>query len=320
MNPQDNLCQGARAQFSLLLYGELTFDEEERVESHLEACADCRAALERERELHAAFDRAAVEPPASLLMECRQSLRERMMDEAEPKRSSGWWDKFVDVLTLSSSGGWLRPAGALTLLAIGFAGARLVPQFSWSNGGFQSMSAFDPSDARVRYVEPVENGRIQIVLDETRQRTVSGRLDDQNIRALLLGATRDEADPGLRAVTVGLLTSRAQASDVRDALVYALGHDQNAGVRLKALQGLKPFAQAPEVRNALEAALLTDSNPGLRAQAIDLLTQNAGGDMENLDRQIIGTLQQLMLNENNAYVRQRSQRALESLHASPEIY
>jgi hypothetical protein len=230
------------------------------------------------------------------------------------------WDKFVDLLTLSPFNGWMKPVGAVALVALGFTGARLFPQLTFSNLGSENMSAFDPGDSRVRYVEPVADGRIQIVVDETRQRTVSGRLDDQNIRTLLLGASRDGADAGLRAVTVDLLTSRAEASDVRDALLYALRHDQNAGVRLKALEGLKPFAHAPEVRNALEGALLTDANPGLRAQAIDLLTLGSSGDVPNLDRQIIGTLQQLMLNENNAYVRQRSQRALESLHASPDVY
>ena len=33
----------------MLLYGELYFDEEERVESHLDACGECRTALEREK-------------------------------------------------------------------------------------------------------------------------------------------------------------------------------------------------------------------------------------------------------------------------------
>jgi hypothetical protein len=39
-----------------------------------------------------------------------------------------------------------------------------------------------------------------------------------------------------------------------------------------------------------------------------------------VDRQIIGTLQELMLREDNAYLRQRSQRILEAANASTEIY
>src|SRR3984885_9946047 len=67
-------CAQARMHFALLLYGELSFDEEERVDAHLDGCAECRAALERETSLHAAFDGVAVEPAASLLSECRADL------------------------------------------------------------------------------------------------------------------------------------------------------------------------------------------------------------------------------------------------------
>jgi len=179
------------------------------------------------------------------------------------------------------------------------------------------MSLADPGASRVRYVAPDANGRIQIVLDETRQRTITGALDDQNIRALLLAAAKDPEDPGLRAETVDILNAHAQAADVRGALLYALRHAENAGVRLKAMQGLKPFARQPEVRTALAQVLLGDENPGLRTQAIDLLTADNG---EALDRQVIGTLQELMRTESNTYVRQRSQRVLETSNASPEIY
>jgi hypothetical protein len=174
-------------------------------------------------------------------------------------------------------------------------------------------------------VRPVANGRVQITLDETRQRIVSGGLDEQPIRDLLMEAVRDPNDPGLRADSVDLLNARVNArenargssADIRDVLVYTLQHDQNIGVRFKAMEGLKAFAQEPEVRKALSQTLLSDANPGIRAQAIDLLIQASG---ENLDRQVIGALQELMLREDNAGVRQRCQRVLASFNASPGIY
>jgi hypothetical protein len=176
----------------------------------------------------------------------------------------------------------------------------------------------------VRSVEPAANGGIQIVLDETRQRVVSGQLDDQNIRVLLLSAAKDPSDPGLRYETVGILNDRAQTSEVRDTLIYALEHDENAGVRLKAMDGLRPFVTQPEVRKALTGVLLSDGNPGMRTQAIDLLTQGVGESTNSLpnglDRDVIGTLQELMNRENNAYVRQRGQRVLQLVNASAETY
>jgi hypothetical protein len=206
----------------------------------------------------------------------------------------------------------------MALLTIGFMTARMAPDWG---AGIMGMSLTAPGAQRVRSVEPGANGGIQIVLDETRQRTVSGGLDDQNIRVLLLSAAKDPSDPGLRYETVGILNDRAQTAEVRDTLIYALQHDENAGVRLKAMDGLKPFVKQPEVRKALAGVLLTDSNPGMRTQAIDLLTQGVGEtNGAVLGRDVIGTLQELMNRENNAYVRQRGQHVLQLVNASSETY
>src|SRR5229473_2937789 len=186
-------------------------------------------------------------------------------------------------------------------------------KFVRGRGGAKTRAARVVGAAMACFGMAAAGGRVQIVLDETRQRVVSGRLDDVEIRALLLAAAKDPSDPGLRAETVNILNTGAQSADVRDALIYALRRDQNAGVRLKAMEGLKPFAREPEVRGALAQVLLSDSNPGLRTQAIDLLTAGPG---ENLDRRIVGTLQELMSREDNSYVRARSQRVLESMKAS----
>jgi hypothetical protein len=310
-----NTCEKVREQLGMLLYGELSFDEEGAVDAHLEDCAECRAALERERELHAAFDQIEIEPPASVLWESRQNLQRQIAAEHAPVHAfigrAGWWDQLLDAR-------WLQSAGALALLSIGFFGARLFPSLGL---GITGASLVDPGAQRVRSVEPGPNGGIQIVLDETRQRIVSGGLDDQNIRVLLLSAAKDPSDPGLRYETVGILNDRAQATEVRDTLIYALEHDENAGVRLKAMDGLKPFVQQPEVRKALSGVLLSDGNPGMRTQAIDLLTKGVGETPANgLDRDIIGTLQELMNRENNAYVRQRGERVLQLVNASQETY
>jgi hypothetical protein len=304
-------CEKVRMQLSMLLYGELSFYEEEAVDGHLEGCAECRTALERERELHAAFDQVELEPPASVLWESRQNLQRHIAAEHTPRHQVSWWDRFLDTR-------WLQSAGALALLSIGFFGARLLPNLGL---GVTGMSLVDPGEQRVRSVEPGPDGGIQIVLDETHQRVISGGLDDQNIRLLLLSAAKDPSDPGLRYETVGILNDRAQAAEVRDTLIYALEHDENAGVRLKAMDGLKPFVRQPEVRKALSGVLLSDGNPGMRTQAIDLLTQGVGETPANgLDRDIIGTLQELMNRENNAYVRQRGERVLQLVNASQETY
>jgi len=150
---------------------------------------------------------------------------------------------------------------------------------------------------------------------------VSGQLDDQKIRALLLSAAKDPSNPGLRGDTVNLLVSRAQSADVRDALILAL-RDTNSGVRMKALDGLKPYVNDAEVRTAVTHVLLNDSNPGLRTQAIDLLTGAANASIDrNVDRQVIAALQELIeRGEKQDYVRERSRKVLEAVNASLETY
>jgi hypothetical protein len=316
-------CAAVRHQLAMLLYGELSFDEEERVETHLDQCGECREALRRQRALHQALDHVEIAPPASLLRECREDLRARLFEqEALPMPArSGWWERLVDAITLSPSAGLMRSAGALTLIAIGFFAARVLPAVNFGGRGeYSSMGLADSS--RVRNVEPIADGRVKIVLDETRQRMISGRLDDDQIRALLLSAAKDSSDPGLRAETVDIFTSRAQTAEFRDALIFAVEHDQNAGVRMKALEGLTSFVVEPAVQSALEQVLLSDLNPGLRTRAIDVLIGSDGNGMDrNMDRQMIGTLQELMeRGEQLGYVRERCRRVLESMNASIETY
>lgn len=308
-------CEGVQRELARLLYGELSFDEEERVESHLDRCAECRKALERERAMHASMDSIEITPSPTLVRECRESLFERLEHEPAPAAvSSGWWDKLVDAIALRPSAGILRPAGAVTLVALGFVLARVVPMGGLIPG--VGSAGIVDSPGHVKYVERAPNGTIQIVFDETRQRIVSGGLDDQPIRALLLTAARDPEDAGLRADTMEILNSRAQASDFRDALIYALEHDENAGVRMKAMDGLKPYASDQVVRAAFREVLLSDSNPGLRTQAIDLLV-----NATHPDREMVSTLQELMeRGEQLSYVRERCRRVLEAVNASAETY
>jgi len=311
-------CQSVKESLPLFLYGELTFDEEDKVEDHLSGCVSCREELDAVREMNAALSSRVTEPSTVLLRNCRESLWERLDQERNASKpvAVSAWTKVRD--TMSAVWNWHvpRPVGALALLLIGFVGARLT--FDVAPAAKIAAPQADPIASRVRYVEPDGAGRVQIVLDETRQRVVSGKLDDAPIRQMLLAAARDSQDPGLRGETLGILNGRSQESEVREALMYAMQHDSNAGVRLKALAGLKAFAHEPEVQKTLAQTVLADLNPGVRAEAIDLLTQGLtkGGGQQ----QLVSVLQQLMHKESNGYVRMRCQRALEELNATLETY
>jgi hypothetical protein len=299
-------CEETGRLFSALLYGELEFEEEEALQSHLDGCARCREQLGRERSLHRLLDDREMMPSPLLLREQRLQLLESLERE---KQGSSWIAWLKSAFWVPSIG---KPAGAVALVALGFLGAQTAPLRNLS--GLNTAGLFDPNSARVRYVEPGQSGEVQIVVDETRQRVLSGRLDDAKIRALLLSAAKDPSDPGLRGESVDLLKAKSGDDEIRGALVYALEHDLNAGVRLKALDGLRPFAAHPEVRKAFARVLLSDQNPGIRTQAIDLLVKN------NQEPQLVGVLQELMQRENNGYIRSRCEKALHAMKASVETY
>jgi anti-sigma factor RsiW len=309
-------CEEARKNLPLFLYGELSFDEEEQVEVHVDECPACRTALAREKALFQALDGAEMVPAPELLEESRAELRRRLgtMRGNSGMRAPGIWDKFREGFTVRFhfAPGIAQVAGAAAMLVLGFLTARVAPNSflgNWHSAGVLG----EPTTSRVRYVEPLASGRVQVVIDETHQRVLSGSLDDQAIQRLLLTAAKDQSDAGLRVESVDLLKNNSQSAEIRTALVYALEHDSNAGVRLKALDGLKQFAEDPDTRKALTQVLLTDDNPGVRTQVIDLLVQRHTEAM-------VGVLQELMEKEDNGYIRMRCQKVLQEMNASAETY
>lgn len=310
-------CEWVRNYLPLFLYDELSFEEEEAIEAHAVTCGDCRAALDTERRLHAAFGSNDSTLPAGLLNGCRDRLAVQLT--AEPAvgmsgRVRRWFQSIRWSPDLV-----LRPLGGLALIAVGFFGARLLPPQDQPNAASPFVtSVAEPVATRVRRVEPSGAGRFQIVLDETRQRIVSGSPDDDQIRQLLISAASDPSDPGLRGEMIEILGSVAPSDQTRQALLHAL-EDSNDGIRLRALQGLRPMAHQSDVRRELARVLVNDSNQGMRTQAIDLLTDNQPGNALR-ENEMIGVFQDLMGHEQNHYVRMRVERQLQRVKASTEVY
>lgn len=296
-------CESVGKNTALFLYGELSLEEEQSFQDHLDACGECRKMFESEKRLHELLDRREMVPEPALAVRCRRDLAQRI-EASGPRRSTvrNWLDRLFDLRVAAL----VRPVGALALVALGFFTARwtAVP----GTGAF-SASGSGPVVTRVRYLNPEPSGKVQVLLEETRERTLSGSPDDDQIRRLLLAAARDSSDAGVRAESMDLLRVRQSAGELRPLLLYLLQHDPNPGVRLKALDGLKTYSADREVRGVLSQVLLKDENPGVRAQAIDLLVQHE-------DDSTVAVLQELVQKDDNSYVRLRCQRALDEMNAS----
>jgi hypothetical protein len=276
--------------------------EEEDFEQHVHGCAACRSAVEREKTLHRSLDEFRLAPPPQLLAECRRELFRGKQAIGKPSL----WNAFSAMwLALGSAA---RPAAAVALVALGFFSARLTTTRE-ANLANLAFPAGEPVLSTIRSVQPDASGHVQIAVDETRRRLVTGSMSDGNIERLMLAAARDESNAGLRVESMEILKSHASSAGVRDALLTALRNDPNPGVRFKALDALKGAAAQPDVRQTLSYVLQNDQNPGVRIQAIEILTQRQDPDM-------VGVLQQLMGKESNSYVRQRCQKALEDMNAS----
>src|SRR5207248_10229041 len=120
-----------------------------------------------------------------------------------------------------------RPRGAMALLANGFFTSMLtIREASPIN---QASLMGEPILSTIRSVQPDGSGHVQIALDETRRRMITGSLSDGNIERLMLAAARDESNDGLRVESIEILKRRAGSADVRDALLSALRNDPNPG-------------------------------------------------------------------------------------------
>ena len=308
-------CDSILKLIPLYYYGELTPDEEERVEEHTHGCPACTRELVQQRALAAALDRRQMAAAPLLLEDCRSDLMAAIQGGAPRVEPSvkGPWRLFLDAMAVSLSGlGRLRqPIGAVALVAIGFFAARLNTAPPPSTGGLLT-SVTSPTDdvySTVRSVQPDNAGGVAIALDETRRKVVKGNMNDGTIQRLLLAAAHED-NPAVRVESVDLLRSQSGSTEVRDALLNVVSQDANPGVRLKALEGLKPLSADSEVRKTLGRVLLSDDNVAVRMLVIDLLVAHRDDNM-------VGMMQGLVQKENNNSVRLKLEKALRDMNASP---
>jgi HEAT repeats/Putative zinc-finger len=309
-------CAEVIREIPLYSYGEVSSQIEEEIESHLSDCAACRQELARHRLFLERLDERPQVADMALLTACRADLRRELAGEETKRPShswSGWnwfgWNWADSLRGFSRLHIPLRiPVGAMALVALGWFGARIVPE---KFGGIRA--GLGPMFSTVQSVEPAAPGKVRIAVDEVQRRVVSGDMEDPKIQGMLMNALREESDPNVRAESIGVLQNGADSEEVRQALVDAVSHDPDAGVRLKAIEGLKPYAGDAAVRKTLANVLLKDDNAGVRVQAIDLLTVHH-------DDSIVGVLQDVMQKEDDSYIRTRCRNLLEAMKASVGTY
>lgn len=308
-------CQQVQTNLSLYLYAELDFAQEEALEQHLDACAFCQRALGREKEWHSALKSEHADVPLSLLSECRRDLSRAI---GSPHRVSNarpsWWT-WLEGLGFGASRWSLRLAAASFLVFVGFSAGQLLKGTSW---GLSSLDEANVAGIHVRDIQPDGKGSVRLIVDHVSEREISGRVDDGQIRNLLLAAMEDPSDPGIRVYSVEVLKGQ-RGGDVRDALLKSARHDPNAAVRLKALDGLRQFSPDPSTVATLKYVLEHDDNPGVRSEAIDVLAP--ANQRQQLTPDLANTLEEIIRSEHeDDYVRARCMQMLREMNAPLNVY
>jgi hypothetical protein len=319
-------CHEVQTNLSLYLYGELDFAREEELEIHLGECAFCQRSLAREKTWHTSLNSGRRDVPLDLLANSRQELRSALGREAVrrpsavPSLMSLW--RWRDPLAFLSTRWSAQVAMASFLLFAGFAIAKWIDKNGLPSGlqavDTVNMGLINPATSRIRDIQSSGPDHVRLIVEQIRESEVTGSVDDEKVRALLLAAAKESNDPGIRVDSVEMLNSQSGA-DVRDALLYSVRHDTNAGVRLKALEGLRRFPSNAETRDALKFVLEHDENACVRSQAIDVL---APADRK-LDpaSDLAGTLQDIIRSgRDDDYVHGRCVQALHGASASSGAY
>lgn len=302
-------CTDVQAGLSLYLYGELDFAGEELIETHLSECAFCQLALNREKEWHAAINKQQRDVSPEWLSECRDGLHRQISNEptsaAHARRMiAGWWHELLDIQITERS---YRLAGVSFLVLLGFAAGKMVNSFQapWvsSRGLINSAGLIQPAVTQVQEIRPESGNRVRIILQQVQVREITGNRDDDGVRNLLLGATRESQDPGVRMDSVEILAGQT-GLEIRNAIVNAVRNDPNAAVRVKAVESLRQFPLDAVTRDALQFALAHDSDAGVRTEAMDVLVP-AQGDFQ-ITPQLLETISNVMQSaQTDEYLRLR---------------
>ena len=305
-------CDWIKENVVLYIYDELADDAKYEFEQHTRQCVACK----QEVESALSFKENLAETPVpdvspNLLVASRLRLQEVL----EETHQAHGWSRFV-----FDFAGWmhqlkLAPALTAAILLIGFTGGSLT---TWKLVPHQGPGGPPPAQAQatlagVESITPDPNSnKVAIKYDMVYPQTVEGNADDPQIQQLLLMATHNQANSGVRLSGIEVLTRKAEDNAVREALIYALRYDKNPGVRLKALDGLKSFVRDDvHVRDAVVEALMHDSNAGVRAEAISVLNP------VRADMSVREALQVLAQHDKDQFIRAESQRYLAS---TPNLY
>jgi hypothetical protein len=313
-------------------YGELADDAAHELDRHLATCPGCAQEKEQLHALKLLSEAYPVcDPDPNLVARSRMRLEEAL-DAIPPKR---WFERLLQRLRNNAASLQAAPIAACLLLIVGggagslagyhIAQVRAVKVAENAAPAQQSDSPGDGATAQLAAPQvPPQAGEVANIASIVREpnsevvevhynqivpQKARGSLDDPHIRQLLMVASSNALNPGIRNDSIALLAAECRAghqcTNIRDALLVALRYDRSATVRQKALEGLQPYvAEDSGVRDAVLEALLNDPDAHIRTAAINML------EPVDADTSVRQVLRSVANTDQNPHIRLASRQVL----------
>ena len=316
-------CDEAKDQLVLLAYEELSEEEQADLELHMHGCAECQSEMAA---LNAFSGQMAMEELAPVSPNLLTAARMRLDDALNGAAKSTWAMRLRVGLLSTWQHLYAAPALATLLVGVGFLGGNLLTRYQVANAPRPQAPVIFSNDTEgvigsvSGIVQTPDPDVVQVKYNRIVPTTFQGRIDEPQVRQLLMLAAQKSADNGVRAESVSYLARECSAGHLcehgtgadgagfRDALLVSLRYDKSPAVRLKALEGLRRFiAEDQKVRDAVLESLMRDSSADVRTRAIGTLEPVQG---DSSVRQVLHTVS---TQDENPYIRNASMQALGSV-------
>jgi hypothetical protein len=310
----------------LYLYDELAGDDLRTLEQHLRECPLCREELTALKQFKNVMQgEMTMKPDDTMLHDVRQDLMRSLRKE---KQKQSVWKTIVDAVLDYIQPRYKVALGGIALVAAGIILGYVVPRttevppvkeptIALANTGFTGPLNEELSVSNLQFVSSDRaHGVVEFTFDAIMPLHMKGRVDDPNIQKVLAHAIVSDRNPGVRLQSVNALASESRKelpdAEVLEALISAMKSDKNPGVRKQAMEILAQYASDQKVKEALLVVLLHDASSGLRIAAINALTQPNNTTIKN-DSNLVTILRSTSKNDNNNYIRLRSQAVLKEI-------
>ncbi|RPI71720.1 MAG: hypothetical protein EHM47_09610 [Ignavibacteriales bacterium] len=302
----------------LFLYGELTQDEKDELQKHLDDCNECSAELEKQQRFFSVLSHTPLpEPDKNLLSEARRELNAALKVE---KTKDRWFafpnfslsEFFFSPLRLAFGGTAVLAAGILIGFLLFNNSEKVLPLNEEEN----SLALLEET-TQVKNVRFIDNdpsdGEIEFTVDAVKPLRIKGNVSDPEIQNILTHSILFEDNPGVRLNAINLINTNALENndeEIKAALITVAKYDSNLGVRREALKLLRSYPFDSGVREALLYILLNDENSSMRIEAITSLKE-IGGKGSGFNQDEISAFREKVNKEENNYVKFQMKTALQ---------